>query len=151
MSSSAFARAAQRAVLWCLLIAAPVYSVSSSVAQVIGPQHARRAAVHSDEPLRGWHEVLRAIGHGVSNEQIHRSNFERHCQMPAPVVLAVLEVRAFDSLGDDSFDANSFFGLALVPPALITALTATSTPPRHRHAIVALTGEGSRLDRPPKA
>lgn len=151
MLSSAFARAAHRAVLWCLLITAPVYPVSSSVAQVTGPQHARRAAVQFDEPLRGWHEVLRAIGHDVSSAQLHRSSFERHCQVPAPAAVVVHEVRAFDSLGDDSSDATPPFGFALIPPAPIAPLAATSSPPHDSHVIAVLTGGGSRLDRPPKA
>lgn len=36
----------------------------------------------------------------------------------------------------------------VIPPA---PLAATSSPPRHSHAIAVLTGDGSRLDRPPKA
>ena len=63
--------------------------------------------------------------------------------MPAPAAVAVLDVRAFDSLGDDSPDATSPFGLALIPPA---PLAATLSPPRHSHAIAVLTGDGSRLD-----
>lgn len=151
MLSSAFARAAQRAVLWCLLITAPVYAVSSGVAQVIGPQQARRAAIHLDEPLRGWHDVLRAIGHDVSSAQLHRWSFERYCEMPAPAAVTLLDVRAFDSLSDDSPDATAPFGFALLPPAPIAPLAATSSPAHHSHAIAVLTGDGSRLDRPPKA
>ena len=71
--------------------------------------------------------------------------------MPALAAVAVLEVRAFDSLGDDSPDATSPFGFALIPPAPIAPLAATSSPPRDSHAIAVLTGDGGRLDRPPKA
>jgi hypothetical protein len=151
MLSSAFARAAQRTVLWCLLIAAPVYAVSSGVSQVIGPRHAGRAAVHLDEPLRGWHEALRAIGRDVSSVQLHHSTFDRHCHVPAPAAVAVLDVRAVDSLGDDSPDATSLFGFALISPASIAPLAATSSPPSRSHVMAVLTGDGSRLERPPKA
>jgi hypothetical protein len=147
MLSSAFARAAQRTIVWCLLIAAPVYAVSAGVAQVIGSQQTRRAAVHLDQPLRGWHDVPLAIGHDVSRAQLHRSSLERHC--PVPAAVAALDVRAFDSLADDASDAASAFGFALVPPAPIAPLAATSSPPRHSHAIAVLTGDGRRLDRPP--
>lgn len=151
MLSRAFARVAQRAVLWCLLVAAPMYGVSSAVAQVIGPQHTRRAAIHIDEPFVGWQDMRRAIGHDVSGAPLHRAAVEEPCQGPGPDTVTVLDARVLDSLDDDSPDATSGFGLAMTPAAPIEPPQTSTSPPRHSHAIAVLTYDGSRLDRPPKA
>jgi len=151
MLPQAFARVAQRAVLWCLLVAAPLYGVPSAVAQVIGSHHTRRAAIHIDEPFSGWRDVQRVIGHDVSGAQLHHSTFEEQCQGFAPAAVAVLDARVFDSLGDDSPDATSGFGLAMTRAAPLEPPEASSSPPCDSHGIAVLTCDGGRLDRPPKA
>jgi hypothetical protein len=148
MLTSVFARAAQRAVVWCLLIAAPVYAVTSSVAQVTGSAHARRALLQS-EPLALALDWQRTIGNDVS--ALRQAMVARQCHLPTLAVDVALDAAVFDTLGDDSPDAASALGFALVPVMPIEPLAPAMAPPCDSGAIAVLTREGTRLDRPPKA
>lgn len=57
-------QAARRLVIWCLLVAVPVFGVSGRLVELLGPLHVHRAALVSSaaDPMAGWIDMRRAPG-----------------------------------------------------------------------------------------
>ena len=73
---------ARRFVVCCLLVALPVYGVSGTLVELLGPNHVHRATGASasvTDPMSGWVDMRRGFSTFTALRHVHtHSLFQRH-------------------------------------------------------------------------
>lgn len=107
-------QAACRLVIWCLLVALPVFGVSGTLVELLGPLHVHRAALVTApaDPMAGWVDMRRAAGlttirnvHGHTHGLFARHHHDR---VDADVVALDAGVLQADASDDGGASGGSF-------------------------------------------
>lgn len=151
-------RKARHLVIWCLLLALPVYGFSSTIVQLLGATHTHRQVASSADPMAGWVDLRRGshvLNTTVSHQETHsHSLFERHHHDANDVTVLALDGPVTEGAASEAGSSpagSAALVLALAGELRIdpagsaelewTAATADLVQSRH----------GERLERPPNA
>lgn len=149
-------RKARHLVIWCLLLALPVYGFSSTIVQLLGAVHTHSQVASSIDPMAGWVDYRRAphaADFSVSHRESHsHSLFERHHHNANDETVLALDGPVTDTATSDvgsSSAGSAALVLALagelrIDPAVASELEWTTAPADRIPSHV-----GARLERPP--
>ena len=161
-------RTARHFVVWCLLLALPIYGFSSTIVQLLGTAHSHGPVAASADPMAGWADARRsphmarttvADGHSLrhshshphshSHERLERHHHDANDETVLSLDGTVTESGASDAGSSSAGSAALVFALAgelRIDPAVASELAWTTAP-----ADPVPSQHGERLERPPNA
>ena len=112
------------AVLWCLLVALPVYGLSATLVPLLGSMHLHHSSSAESDPMAGWQDFRRAVHATTVVPQPHsHSIFQRHHHAHDDASVLSLDHAASDTSSSPEGSSSSGNAATLVlamvsPPAL---------------------------------
>lgn len=145
-------RSARHLVVWCLLVALPVYGLSGALVQMLGAQHVHLRMAAGQDSLAGWEDFRRSLPHRVAAATAHahgHAAFERHHHAPDDASVSALGGTSSDDAGSSPAGASALV-LALAPQAPLPLPGATRADWPSLALLPIHSCDTARLERPPR-
>ena len=146
---------ARRLIIWCLLAAVPLCGLSTTLAQVVGPNHVHRSAASAVDSMAGWNDFRRTQQVTTVLPKPHsHSIFERHQHERDDASVVALDHAAGDATGSAETSTSACAGALSFALASASPWFTLDAPKGEWSARVQVNLSGREtppLERPPKA